>query len=250
LVRGFFPPGQAGALVFHRKSVLKDLSKVSKNVTLPMTHCLGRLRMFFFLAVLLLFLGNCTRVSQFVESADPYHTHTYKRVCDRWSREARLHRGFEVPLIVSATMKSNDFRRAYAEEYAEAYQLTPEAKKRFVEDEKRAGRLGHEFVMAAFVPETKWDDFHKANSMWNLLLLNDENERVAPVDVRKVKGKDPVMSHFFPYITPWKSVYVVRFPCHLPETNRPIIGDDTKEIRLIITGVLGTAEMVWNLESS
>jgi len=215
-----------------------------------MSHCLGRLRMFVFLGALLLFLGNCTRVSQFVDSADPYHTHTYKRVCDQWSREARLHRGFEVPLIVSATLKSADFRRAYADEYAKAYQLTPEAKKQFVEDQKKAGRLGHEFVMAAFLPETKWDDFHKANSMWNLLLLNDDNERVAPVEVRKVKGKDPVMSHFFPYITPWKSVYVVRFPCHLPETSRPIIGDHTKEIRFIITSVLGTAEMLWNLESS
>lgn len=215
-----------------------------------MTHCLARLRMFVFCAALLLFSGNCTKVSQFVESADPYHTHTYKKVCDQWSREARLHRGFEVPLIVSATLKSADFRRAYADEYAEAYQLTPEAKKRFIEDQTKAGRLGHEFVMAAFLPETKWDDFHKANSMWKLLLLNDDDERVAPVEVRKVKGQDAVMSHFFSYITPWKSVYVVRFPCNLPETNRPIIGDNTKEIRLIITSVLGTAEMLWNLESS
>jgi len=215
-----------------------------------MTYCLARLRMFIFCSALLLFSGNCTRVSQFVESADPYHTHTYKKVCDQWSREARIHRGFEVPLIVSATFKSADFRRAYADEYAAAYQLTAEEKRRFVEDPMKAGRLGHEFLLATFVPEKRWDDFDKADSMWKLFLVNDEGQRVVHVEVRDVKGQEAVMSHFFPYITPWKSVYVVRFPCNLPGTNRPIIGDNTKEIRLIVTSVLGTAEMLWNLESS
>lgn len=213
-----------------------------------MTRFLGRLWMFIFCSLLLLFSGNCTRVSRFVESADPFHTDTYKRVCDQWSQEARIHHGFEVSLIVSATFKSADFRRAYADEYAEAYQLTPAGRKQFVEDQMKAGRLGHEFVMAVFLPETRWDDFHKANSVWKLLLVNDEGERVAPVEVRNLKRQKAVMSHFFPYITPWKSVYMVRFPSNITESDRPIIGDDTKEIKLVITSVLGTAELLWNLE--
>ena len=213
-----------------------------------MTRFLGRLWMFIFCSMLLLFSENCTRVSRFVESVDPYHTDTYKRICDQWTREARIHHGFEVPLIVSATFKSADFRRAYADEYAEAYQLTPAGRKQFVEDQMKAGRLGHEFFMATFVRETGWDDFDKANSMWKLLLVNDEGERVAPVEVRNLKRQKAVMSHFFPYITPWKSVYMARFPCNITESDRPIIGDDTKEIKLVITSVLGTAELLWNFE--
>ena len=215
-----------------------------------MIRFLAPVRMFIVCAVLLLFLGNCTRVTRFVESADPYYTKSYKKVCDQWSQEARIHHGFEVPLIVSATFKSADFRQAYADEYAAAYQLTAEGKRRFVEDQMKAGHLGHEFLLATFVPEKRWDDFNKADSMWKLFLVNDEGQRVVPVEVRDVKGQKAVMSHFFPYITPWKSVYMVRFPCNISGSNNPIIGDNTKQMRLIITSVLGTAEMHWNLESS
>jgi hypothetical protein len=205
-------------------------------------------KVFIFCATVLLFLGNCTRVTRFVESAGPYYTESYKSVCDRWSQETRIHRGFEVPLIVSATFKSADFRQAYADEYAAAYQLTAEQKRCFVEEQMKAGRLGHEFVLATFVPEKRWDDFDKAHSMWSLFLLNDDGQRVEPVKVRDVGARRPVISHFFPYITPWKSVYVVTFPCNISGTNNPIIGDNTKKMKFVLTSVLGAAELHWDLE--
>lgn len=86
--------------------------------------------------------------------------------------------------------------------------------------------------------------------MWKLYLVNDQHERVVPVEVRKLKRQDAVTPHFFPYITPWKSIYTVRFPYKMPATNQPIIKDNTKEIKLVITGVLGTAEMGWELRGS
>jgi hypothetical protein len=199
-------------------------------------------------ATFLLFTGSCTGVARLVQSTDPYHTETYKRVCDAWTREARIHRGLEVELIVSATFKSEDFRRTYAEEYAKAYRLTPETKKRFMEDQLKAAIHGHEFLMATFVPEEKWDDFDQANSVWKLYLVNDQNERVVPVEVRKVRRNDAVTPHFFPYVTPWKSVYKVRFPRNIPTTDQPIIEKNTKGMKLVITSVLGTTELGWNLK--
>ena len=202
----------------------------------------------FFLATLLLCAVNCTRVTHIVESDDPYHTETFKKVSDAWSREARIHRGLEVELIVSATFKSEQFRRAYADEYAEAYMLTPALKKDFLEGQLVAATRGHEFLIACFVPERHWDDFERGNSMWKLYLVNDQNERVAPVEVRRVKQKDAVTPHFFPHITPWKSTYTVRFPRNIPASNQPVIKDTTKGVKLVITSVLGTAEMEWKLE--
>ena len=120
--------------------------------------------------------------------------------------------------------------------------------KRFAEDQGRAAGISHEFLVASFVPEKKWDDFHRAKSMWKLYLVNDENERVVPVEVRKVKQKDAVQPHFFPYITPWTSVYVVRFPHERPESKQRVVKDHTRTIRLVITSVLGTAEMAWKLQ--
>ena len=199
-------------------------------------------------ATLLLLTLSCTPVTQIVESDAPYHTQAFKKVSAAWSREDRIHRGLEVELIVSATFKSEAFRRAYADEYARAYMLTAEAKKQFLEAQLMAATHGHDFLMACFVPERNWDNFAKASSMWKLYLVNDQNERVVPVEVRKVKRKDAVVPHFFPHITPWKSTYTIRFPYNIPATNQPIIKDTTKSVRLVITSVLGTAEMEWRLE--
>ena len=233
-------------VVFGQKRMhCEDLKKSRKDVT----YALCQPKIFIFLAaMLLLFTANCTSVGQFVESSKPYHTETYKSVSDKWSREARIYRGFEVKLIVSATFKSHEFRRAYADEYAEAHKLTSQEKKHFMEDQLNAATLGHEFLMASFVPEKKWDDFDKFKSMWSLYLVNDKDERVAPIEVRRVKRHNAVTPHFYPYITPWKSIYTVRFPYDIPEGDRPFIGDKTKEVKLVITSVLGTAEMQWKLE--
>ncbi|MBW1740645.1 MAG: hypothetical protein JRJ42_05845 [Deltaproteobacteria bacterium] len=202
-----------------------------------------------FTAVFFLFSsGGCTRIARLVESADPYHTKAYKAACDAWSREARIHRGLEVKLIVSATFKSEEFRRAFAKEYAKAYKLTPDEEKRFIEDQLKAASHSHEFLMASFVPEKKWDDFDKTESMWKLYLVTDQNDRVIPVEVRKIKRQNAVTPHFFPYITPWKSTYIVRFPYNIPETNQPVIKDSTRGIKLVITSVLGIAEMDWELK--
>ena len=117
-----------------------------------------------------------------------------------------------------------------------------------MDDQLTAAASGHEFIVASFVPDKKWDDFDKAQSTWRLYLINDNNERVAPVQVRRVKKKDAVTSHFFPYVTPWKSIYTVRFPCIISETNEAIIKGGTRDVRLVIAGVLGTAEMRWKFE--
>ncbi|MBW2317084.1 MAG: hypothetical protein JRD47_10685 [Deltaproteobacteria bacterium] len=202
----------------------------------------------FFVVALLLFTANCSTLKEFAKSSDPYHTENYRKVYDKWSREARIHRGLEVELIVSATLKSREFRRAYSEEYAQAYKLNSQERSQYIENHVGATKLGYEFLMSTFVPQKEWDDFEKAQSMWKLYLVANEDQRMAPFEIRRIKRKDAVRSHFFPYITPWKSIYVVRFPYCVLKNGKGLIGNDTRQIKLVITSIVGTAEMVWNLE--
>ncbi|RLB86927.1 MAG: hypothetical protein DRH15_00245 [Deltaproteobacteria bacterium] len=237
-----------GASGEKRKILCRKLVILRRKVEKDMTVSITRSKASVFLAfALLLLCGNCTTVSQLTESAERYQSNHYEKSCKAWSREARIHKGLEVRLIVSATFKSEQFRRSYTEEYARAYRLTPEEKRNFLKDQLQSSKRWHEFVMAIFVPEKKWDDFSKTRSMWRLYLVNDENERVSPLEVRKVKRGDAVTSYFFPYIPPWKCTYVVRFPSRVPGTGSPIIKERTRDIKLIITSILGTAEMRWNL---
>lgn len=208
----------------------------------------------FVLGTALLFVGGCSKVTHIAKPAAPFFTKAYEPVCKAWSRDARIYRAFSAELIATATYKSEEYRRAYTDEYAEAYKLTPEAKEELWQDQLEALTRGHEFVMASFVSIEQWDDFHRADSMWKIYFVNDQDDRVVPVEIRqfkrqgKIRRRDSVKSHFLPYDTPWKSVYTIRFPYDVPGTNRALVSEETKNFKLIITSVLGTAQMEWELK--
>ncbi|NQT10651.1 MAG: hypothetical protein HQ573_05720 [Desulfobacteraceae bacterium] len=184
-------------------------------------------------------------VERLKESYDPYHGGQYKAALTNWSREARIYRGLDVELIATATFKSSKFRDAYSNEYARAYKLTGSEKTKVLKDQKNAVLAYNDFLLAAYVPDKKLNDFHKKNSIWKIYLTAGKGGLTAPLEIRKIKKVDAVTIHFFPYITPWKSVYLVRFPAISPAAGKALIDGDAENIKLIITSVLGSAEMVW-----
>ncbi|MBU4343925.1 MAG: hypothetical protein L6247_01610 [Desulfobacteraceae bacterium] len=184
-------------------------------------------------------------VERLKESYDPYHGGQYKAALTNWSREARIYRGLDVELIATATFKSSKFRDAYSNEYARAYKLTGSEKTKVLKDQKNAVLAYNDFLLAAYVPDKKLNDFHKKDSIWKIYLTAGKGGLTAPLEIRKIKKVDAVTTHFFPYITPWKSVYLVRFPAISPAAGKALIDGDAENIKLIITSVLGSAEMVW-----
>lgn len=192
---------------------------------------------------------GCGPVGDLVKSAEPYRTQDYHSAFERWTREARIYRGFDVELIVSVTFKSSDYRRAYAQEYTKAYLLSDKDGLKFEKDQLAAAEEFHDFVMATFIPEDKWSDFEKKDSIWKIYLTNDKNKRISPVEIKKLNGKDPTIKQFLPYVSPWRGVYALRFPVKIPpEQREDFISPDTRSMTLTITGVRGTCDMSWELK--
>ena len=192
---------------------------------------------------------GCAPAGRLVESAEPYKTDEYHHAFERWTREARIYRGFDVELIVSVTFKSSDYRRAYAKEYTKVYLLSEKERDKFEKDQLAAAEEFHDFVMATFIPDDKWNDFEKKDSIWKIYLTNDKNKRISPVEIKKLNGKDPRIKQFFPYVSPWREVYALRFPVKMPpEQREDFISPDTCSVTLTITGVRGTCDMVWELK--
>lgn len=192
------------------------------------------------------FLG-CSQLAEVKWSEISFHTSTYKAKHDSWTREANIHQGLEASLIISATYKSAEFRQAYIDEYAATYQLTPAQRSLLLIDEEKAVLQSHDFVVAAYVVNKKWDDFDKIKSSWRFYLENDQHERVEPIEIKKLLRNDPIMDHFFPQITPWKTTYYVRFPINVAGSGKPVMGTDTANIKMVIAGVVGTVEMTWQV---
>ena len=204
---------------------------------------------FLFLIILVLCQG-CRAfepIERFKASTDPYRGSSYKAVLMDWTREARIYKGFDVELIAAATYKSSLFRNAYSNEYARAYKLTEAEKKKLIKDQEDAFAIYNDFVVTAYVPDKKHNDFGKKDSVWKIYLTIGEKDRIKPVEIRKIKKIDARISHFFPYINIWKSVYLVRFPVKFPGTEKIILNDSISSIKLVITSVTGSAEMEWDL---
>jgi hypothetical protein len=204
--------------------------------------------------LLLVAFGLCqgcqiaSSVKQIEASSDPYQGSNYKAVVMKWTSEASIYRGLALELMSSATFKSPEFREAYANEYARTYKLSREEKEKLIKDQKEASLIYNDFIMAAYVPDKKWNDFNKKDSIWKIHLNAGNGKKIKPLEIRKIKKIDAVLTHFFPYITTWESIYLVRFPVKLPGTNKNIIDDTCSNIKIVITSVLGTTEMVWNLK--
>jgi hypothetical protein len=214
-----------------------------KNITLG-----GVLRL-----LILPFLIGCqslATIDNAAQSADPYAGGDYPSALARWTREARIYRGFDVNLIAAATFKSAPFRAAYADEYDRVFLLTETEKTKLMEDQAAAAELYLDFLLAAFVPEKKWNDFDKKDSVWKIALTTDGQRFIEAVEIRRIRKIDATINHFYPYVSPWKAVYRLRFPHVYPGTTEPIITDRTATVSLVLTGVQGTAEMEWRLNDS
>jgi hypothetical protein len=169
----------------------------------------------------------------------------YRDVLEAWTQEDRIYDGLSTKLISKVTFKSAAFRQAYATEYARLYKLEgPEYDKLVVDQQKEAADY-LDFVIAAYVPEKHWDDFSKETSMWKIYITRDNGEQIRHLEIRKLKKKDPVRDYFYPYMTTWKSIYLVRFPTLDPKTGNQLMDDPYDAVTLVMTSVLGSVEFKW-----
>ena len=169
----------------------------------------------------------------------------YWDVLEAWTQEGRIYEGLSTRLISKATFKSAAFRQAYSAEYARLYKLEGPEYDTLVADQQKEAVDYNDFVFAAYVPEKHWDDFSKETSMWKIYITRDNGEQIRPLEIRKLKRKDPITDYFYPYITTWKSIYHVRFPMFNPKTGSQIMDDPYDTVTLVMASVIGSVEFNW-----
>ncbi len=169
----------------------------------------------------------------------------YWDVLEAWTQEGRIYDGLSTRLISKATFKSAAFRQAYSAEYARLYKLEGSEYDTLVADQQKEAVDYNDFVFAAYVPEKHWDDFSKETSMWKIYITRDNGEQIRPLEIRKLKRKDPITDYFYPYITTWKSIYHVRFPMFNPKTGSQLMDDPYDTVTLVMTSVIGSVEFNW-----
>lgn len=165
----------------------------------------------------------------------------YQAALDRWAAGTEVYRDLELMLRLSAVYKSPAFRDAYVDKYAHDFQLSPDEADRMRAAEKDAADRAVEFLVALSGPTEEKNDLVTRDPAWRLFLELDAGERLEPFDVRPLKDTSLRIREFYPFISPWARVYTVRFMA--PETLAR-----AGRLNLVVTGVLGTARLSYNLE--
>ena len=209
------------------------------------------------LALALGLLGACkplTAIPDRVE--DVAHTQAaadqsdYSQALKTWTRSGSIYRKFGTELLVTATYQSLPFREAYVSAYARAEQSTQEQKEALWQRQLAEARESHEFLVAAFVPESEATDLTNPASGWRLYLETGRGERVSPQDIRRIRKITPSITGFYPYVTPWARLYKVRFPTRDPGSGEPFPGPGDQTLSMVITSPFGMVRLAWPPQST
>ncbi len=186
---------------------------------------------------------SCSHVQSYMDVArDEKISRGYQDVLNRWTKKEIVYSQFETRVQITATYKSDAFNRAYNKEYARIYYLTAEESKRREEMEAGFTHDFREIIFYAAMPNKEANDFEKANSTWSVFLSDEKGTRIAPIEIRKIEKITPLIEAFFPYVNKYYgNCYTLKFP---PAGDSPG-GKDDRPMKLVLTSVLGKAELIW-----
>ena len=200
---------------------------------------------------LLLFTAHCLLLTVFTGCAGKEKAikpaHGYFDILNLMTRSKKVIDNMDNKLFIYATYKSWPLREAYADEYAGRYLMYNYQKDRLKATEKESDERFNEFFVAVYTPDEQWNDFNAPESIWKIYLEDEKGDRVSPIEIKKVDVNSPLIREFYPYLDLWSSGYIIRFPKHIAVGKKPLPEKDAKYFKLIITGVVGSAALEWQL---
>lgn len=195
-------------------------------------------------------VASCASAPIVVSLAEPSAPPTANDYVDelkRWTRHAHLRNDFDQALDVDATLRSPEFRAAYAAKYIELYRVGPENQARTRGELMSDGADSYEFHLETATHDYDLNDFTSAKTVWRITLLDDAGHEVKPSQVSAIKERLAVDEEFYPYATIFSRGWTVRFP-RTRLDGSPLVGSDTKALTLRFAGPQGSVDLAWVLK--
>ena len=194
-------------------------------------------------AVITIALAACGAAEPRVRLTEdwPAQAEEYEDVTARWTRKTTLRDAYQEVLELAATLKSPEWRLAYA---------TRDANHRGLEGQARAQRIAQAQADASGPYEiellvTTWDrrenDLDRGKkSVWRVVLLDEQGNEVEPLEIVKDKRPSFVLRTEYPAFGDFAQAYVARFP-----REAKIMGPGVKQVRLRMSSVRGGVQLTW-----
>jgi hypothetical protein len=183
------------------------------------------------------------------EGAREYVPFDYDQILERWTRTASLVALAELDdlLTVTATFESWDFRWAYVVRFSEDYRLTVEQRQKMLDTALSETRDHHQFFVALYGPNRRWNDLTKKDSAWVVRLIDDKGNETPAQDISSVIRQGAVERTYFPYTNVWRQAFRITFPARR-EDGTPTLAPDARWVGLRFAGAQGHQDLLWQIE--
>jgi hypothetical protein len=172
----------------------------------------------------------------------------------KWTRTAHLRDMFDEALAVHATLRSPEFRAAFAERWIEMFRIGPTEAARVREQILAEGAGTYEFHVETASHAHELNNFTTAKSVWRVVLVDDRGREVTTKEVAASRERRELEYVLYPYVTqqhPNTADFVrgwrFRFPQTLPDGN-PLVTPETSKLILRFAGPQGSVDLVWHLK--
>lgn len=170
----------------------------------------------------------------------------YRRSLNRWTGEMRLYDRGTTMLLLHATYKHPQFRRAWVHEYARRFILPEDDYALLLERELADASRFHELLIAAWANDTRRGHFAGDDAPWSLRLVGTSGQSVEPLVVTRIKRPTTELLTLYPHIEGHDRLFLVKFPVLGPD-GLPLVAPDDERLILQVAGVLTRGELDWPL---
>jgi hypothetical protein len=194
-------------------------------------------------------LGCAAPLVSLSEGPREYVATDYESVLRQWTRTERLFALSELDnfLTATATFESWDFRWAYVVRYVQDYRLTIDERKKLLEKALDETQRRHQFFIAIYGGERRYNDLTKPDSAWIVRLIDDTGNETAPEEIQSIRKPNAIERTYFPYNTVYRLPFRIRFP-RITADGRPTISPKAKWFGLRFAGAQGNTQLIWQLE--
>ena len=185
------------------------------------------------------------------EGPREYVPYDYEQILSRWTRSESLVPPTDLDNIlnVTATYESWDFRWAYVVRYAADYRLTVDQRRQLLESTLADSRKHHQFFVALYGPNRRWNDLAKKTSAWIVRLVDDRGNESAPEDIVAIRKPGAIEQTYFPYTGVFRQVFRIRFAVARDDGGRSI-ADNAQWFGLRFAGAQGNTDVRWEVAES
>jgi hypothetical protein len=192
--------------------------------------------------LLLMILSACQNIDPYIDIVkDRGISDQYLAALQKWTRSQIVYSQFETRVHISATYKSPAFMKAYLVEYGRTHDLAMERKQQKEQLQNELAKDYTDFFVYVYIPEIEHNDLDKPASVWTVYILDDDGQRINPVEIRQFKKISPDQEAFYPYLNPYYGVsYSIKFPS-FEDFSQKKMG----HFKMYFVSVLGKVELNW-----